>query len=322
MNELTFSTLPYQEFETPVKAQGKQYFGYAGLFNCSSDMDASITNSIYYVSLLDGYQKTLHFQVNRVVCQSIQARQSSLTLERGDFLYLWVEAGENNEVLNWRLFVSTLTLPEIYPAYQACSLFESFYQLFDLIHSIKTIPLRMFCRTLLADNALLLRFVSLPASKRHHHSFPSGLLAHSLECAFIAMQNVKVLPDLSITEKEVTVIAALLHDIGKTKTIGTQEHTALGRLLDHEQLSLMTIAEPLNQLNHYWPKGSETLQYLLTWNPRMEFCRFVGGNIIKAADQLSTSMSLRRMGFENKPAYHHFSKLKIGESNHFLNRLP
>lgn len=67
------------------------------------------------------------------------------------------------------------------------------------------------------DKTLMIAFVSIPASKRHHHSYPRGLLTHSLQCALITMQNMSAMNELTQSEREVTLVAALLHDVGKPK---------------------------------------------------------------------------------------------------------
>jgi putative nucleotidyltransferase with HDIG domain len=167
----------------------------------------------------------------------------------------------------------------------------------------------------------MIRWVALPASKRHHHSYPGGLLAHSLECAFIAEQNVGMLTELSTREKEVTILAALLHDIGKTQTLSMDGHTSTGRLIDHELLTLQVLAKPLEVLKKRWPDGAQTLQYLLTWKSSMGFCKFVGGNIIKFADQISTSASLRRMAFQDKPLHYRYASIQKSNYSAYLNRL-
>jgi hypothetical protein len=318
-NNLTFSTQPYQRYEVAVNSVGTQYLGYTGVFGSSLGCP---TGDVSYISLVDQSHQTIHFQVDSGTYQLIKNKLDSIHLEDREYLYLWVEESAEQQVENWRLFKTTLMLTELYPLYQESYGFESLYQLIELVESLKIIPLRMFCRQVLNNDQLLKSFVSLPASKRHHHSYPGGLLAHSLECALIVARNLEILHDISRSEKETTIVAALLHDIGKTQTLGCQQHTSIGQLLDHEQFSLLVLAEPLSQLTRYWPKGAETLQYLLTWNQKMGFCRFVGGNIIKLADQLSTSSALRRMAFDGKPDYYHFSNLKIGEQNHYLNRLP
>lgn len=163
--------------------------------------------------------------------------------------------------------------------------------------------------------------MTLPASKRHHHSFPYGLLSHSLECSSITAQNMLSLENVSVSEIEITIISALLHDIGKTQTLNLTEHTSTGRLINHEAFTLSVMANQLKNLTDNWQKGAETLQYLLTWKTNMGFCRFLGGNVMKLADQLSTSASLRRMDFTDKPSYHYFSTLKIGKKQHYINRL-
>jgi hypothetical protein len=297
---------------------GKQLIGYAGIFG----QDLGCTDYGWcQVSLVDQNYITHYIQVDSEDYADINQRYESLNLQNNESLYLWLEQGSDGSVLNWRLFKSTLTLEQLFPIYQACYDFDSLYQLFELVESLRVIPLRMFAREVLMDKSLMTAFVSIPASKRHHHSFPGGLLMHSLECALMTKQTVESLINVSIKEKEVAVVAALFHDVGKVKTIGPTQHTSTGRLIDHEQFTLMLLADPLNTLQEYWKEGAETLQYLLTWTDKQGVCRFVSGNAIKMADRLSTSASLRSMAFKDKPDYFHFAELSIGANKHYLNRL-
>jgi hypothetical protein len=297
---------------------GKQLIGYAGIFG----QDLGCTDYGWcQVSLVDQNYITHYIQVESEDYADINQRYESLNLQNNESLYLWLEQGNDGSVLNWRLFKSTLTLEQLFPIYQACYDFDSLYQLFELVESLRVIPLRMFAREVLMDKPLMTAFVSIPASKRHHHSFPGGLLMHSLECALMTQQTVESLIDVSRKEKEVAVIAALFHDVGKVKTIGPTQHTSTGRLIDHEQFTLMLLSEPLNTLEAYWEQGAETLQYLLTWTEKQGVCRFVSGNVIKMADRLSTSASLRSMAFQDKPEYFHFAELSIGANKHYINRL-
>jgi len=308
----------YNQQERQQIGHGKQRIGYAGIFG----QDLGCTNyGLCQVSLVVQNNMTHYIQVDSEDYTDINQRYENLHLNQNESLYLWIEQNTDGTLLNWRLFKSTLSLEQLFPIYQACYDFESLYQLIELIEGLKIIPLRMFAREVLMDKALITAFVSIPASKRHHHSYPGGLLTHSLECAFITMQNLNAMNELRQSEKEVTIIAALLHDIGKTQTLSIDQHTDLGRLLDHEQFTLLALSEPLKALSSYWCKGAETFQYLLTWKPSMGFCRYVGGNVIKLADQLSTSASLRQMAFDKKPSYYSFSQLKIGQNTHYINRL-
>jgi len=297
---------------------GKQLIGYAGIFG--QDLGCS-DYGWCQVSLIDQQHLTHYIQVDSKDYADINQRYESLNVQNNESLYLWVEQGSDGSVLNWRLLKSTLTLEQLFPIYQACYDFDSLYQLFELVESLKVIPLRMFAREVLMDKPLMTAFVSIPASKRHHHSFPGGLLMHSLECALMTQQTVESIINISTKEKEVAVIAALFHDVGKVKTIEPTQHTSTGRLIDHEQFTLMLLAEPINTLNEYWKEGAETLQYLLTWTERQGVCRFVSGNAIKMSDRLSTSASLRSMAFNDKPDYYHFAELNIGSNKNFLNRL-
>lgn len=98
-------------------------------------------------------------------------------------------------------------------------------------------------------------------------------------------------------------------------------HTQLGRLMDHELFTLQVLAKPLSLLSKRWQNGTQTLQYLLTWKSSMGFCKYIGGNIVKMADQISTSASLRRMAFQGKPEYFSFSPMQTGNSLNYFNRL-
>ncbi|MBN2864956.1 MAG: TraI domain-containing protein [Thiotrichales bacterium] len=305
--------------QTPLQVgQGKQRIGYAGIFG----QDLGCSNfGFCQVSLIDQDHLTHYIQVDNQDYIEINQRYESLHLTQNESLFLWLEQDTDGTVLNWRLFKSTLTLEQLFPIYQACYDFESLYQLFELVESLKVIPLRMFAREVLMDKPLMTAFVSIPASKRHHHSFPGGLLMHSLECALMTKQTVESIINISTKEQEVSVVAALFHDVGKVKTLGTTQHTSTGRLIDHEQFTLMLLVDPLNTLQEYWEQGAQTLQYLLTWKESHGVCRFVSGNAIKMADRLSTSASLRSMAFKDKPEYFHFTELSIGSQKHYLNRL-
>lgn len=297
---------------------GKQLIGYAGIFG--QDLGCS-DYGWCQISLVDHNYLTHYINVDTDSYVVITQRYENLNLQSTESLYLWVEQSTDGNVLNWRLFKSTLTLEQLFPIYQACYDFDSLYQLFELVESLRVIPMRMFTRQVLMDMSLMTAFVSIPASKRHHHSFPGGLLMHSLESALMTKQTVESLIDVSMKEKEVAVVAALFHDLGKVKTIGSTQHTSTGRLIDHEQFTLMLLSEPLNILGEFWEQGAETLQYLLTWKESQGVCRYVSGNAIKMADRLSTSASLRSMAFKDKPDYFHFAELSIGSNKHYLNRL-
>lgn len=320
MENLTFENgLSYHHHEIQISRTEKTHFGRTGLFGSTLGYP---TPQVNYISLVKSDGTTREFSVCLDTYTSIKQQQESIILKSNEFMYLWVSENIYGELEQWQLFKSGLTLDHLNQLYQKSYHFDSVIQFISLIENLRVKSLKTFGLEIMQNQELMEKFISIGASKNHHHSFPGGLLIHSLETAMITAQNIKLLPDeFSVHEREVTILAALFHDIGKTLTLGTQVHTNLGHMVHHDKLTLLVLANALVQLDKTWQKGAETLQYLLTWNPSDHYCKFVGGNIIKTADQLSTSWSLRRMAFADKPQYFNFSSIKTGLKTHYVNRL-
>lgn len=320
MNNINFDkNLSYKDHEIQISRTDKSHFGMTGLFGSTLGYPTAQVN---YISLVTSNGSSREFEVDLETYNLIKQRQEEMTLDAGENQYLWATENIYGNLENWHLFKSCLDFDYLNQFYQNCYHFDSVISLISLIENLKVHSLKNFCLEVLKDWELMKKFITIGASKRHHHSFPGGLLIHSLETAVITTQNIKLLPEeFSVHEKEVTIVAALFHDIGKTLTLGTQVHTNLGHMVHHDKLTLLVLANALVQLNTTWQKGAETLQYLLTWNPSEHYCKFVGGNIIKTSDQLSTSWSLRRMAFADKPQYFNFSSIKTGLKTHYVNRL-
>ena len=313
------NTLSYQNNEIQISRIDKTHFGLTGLFGSTLGYP---TDQINYISLVKHDGTSREFEVCLDTYTLIKQQQESMPLNSGEHLYLWVSENIYGVLEDWHLFKSSLDLSYLNNLYQKSYHFDSVIRLINLIESLQVDSLKVFCFEVLMDFELMEKFISIGASKRHHHSFPGGLLIHSLETAMITAQNIEILPeDFSKQEQEVTIVAALFHDIGKTLTLGTQAHTNMGHLIDHDKLTLFVLATPLVHLNDVWSKGAEALQYLLSWKQSDHYCKFVGGNILKTADQLSTSWSLRRMAFADKPEYFNFSSIKTGFQTHYVNRL-
>ncbi len=122
--------------------------------------------------------------------------------------------------------------------------------------------LREFVLKVLATDGLAFPFVSAPASLNHHHNYPGGLLQHSLEC----VQNVSQSGKFSELQKQMGIVAALFHDIGKILTLTSDmRRTTLGRTMDHDKLALEVLAPHLRWLDERWPEGGAQIRYLLTW---------------------------------------------------------
>ncbi|MEQ3657824.1 MAG: HDIG domain-containing metalloprotein [Glaciecola sp.] len=150
-----------------------------------------------------------------------------------------------------------------------CSIPGAVQMLCHLAASIQTRYLKEFLHEVLLQTEVGIRFIQCPASLRYHHSYQGGLLAHSLEVATAFCQN----NTLKQIDRDIGIVAALLHDIGKTQTLTPgQNRTAIGRLVDHDQLTLQICSSALetlsnkhngvaNHLCHIWTCESDGSRY-------------------------------------------------------------
>lgn len=162
-----------------------------------------------------------------------------------------------------------------------------------LLGQLKIQALRQFIGDVLADDAIAFPFVSCPASLSYHHNYPGGLLRHSIECAQMVERYKEFAPD----KKELGMVAALFHDIGKTLTMTPQMRlTSLGRSLDHDKLTLEVLAPFLRRLDHNWHAGASELRYLMTWRPGRRdsgIPKTPLANVVLAADRVSAGVDGR-----------------------------
>jgi 3'-5' exoribonuclease len=88
-------------------------------------------------------------------------------------------------------------------------------------------------------------FFQAPASLNHHHNYAGGLLAHTVEVAEI----VSTLPLKTQIEKDLAITGAILHDIGKVKSLdGRMKRLETGHWVDHSALTLEICAFGLSNL--------------------------------------------------------------------------
>ncbi|MCU7958605.1 MAG: TraI domain-containing protein [gamma proteobacterium symbiont of Bathyaustriella thionipta] len=153
--------------------------------------------------------------------------------------------------------------------------------------------LQQFVANVFADAEVLQSFLSIPASRHHHHAYPGGLFIHSVDAAWKVFRN----PALTESEKPVAVVAALLHDIGKVSThTRSGEYTATGYYVDHEALTLTVLDEALGRLDEQDPRTALLLRHHLTWSPRKQpIPRAIGAAWVRTADQASAAGEMRRL---------------------------
>ena len=153
--------------------------------------------------------------------------------------------------------------------------------------------LRQFVFDVFSDDSIAFPFVACPASLRYHHNYPGGLLQHSIEC----VQMVERYQEFPPEKKELGMVAALFHDIGKILTMTPQMgRTTLGAALDHDKLTLEILSPHLRRLDESWPQEAVQLRYLMTWRPgRRDYGipKTPLANAVLAADRVSAGIGER-----------------------------
>jgi len=169
-----------------------------------------------------------------------------------------------------------------------------------LLGQISHPALKQFLCDVLSDDGIVFPFVSSPASLKYHHNYPGGLLRHSIECAQMVERYQEFEPD----KKQLGMVAALFHDIGKILTFTPQMRlTSLGKTINHDKLTLEVLAPYLQSFDQAWPEGAAELRYLMTWRPGMRdsgIPKTPLANAVLAADRVSAGLgdqdSTRSMG--------------------------
>ncbi|NOT13094.1 MAG: HD domain-containing protein [Methylococcaceae bacterium] len=206
------------------------------------------------------------------------------------------------QVEHWVVIPQLVALSGLSYWYQATHCAATLDRILALIHRIEIPALQTWLIRVLRHREIAQPFFQLPASRQHHHSHPGGLLLHSVECAEWVERIAKV--SLSRKEAALAVTTALLHDLGKIETL---RNTDLGRMVEHEVLSLTLLEPLLGELEKSWSQGAHALRQMLSWSSTSgKFPKFPGMLLVKMADQYSTALSARDMAFADRPAHYYW----------------
>lgn len=179
----------------------------------------------------------------------------------------------------------------------------------SVMESIGNEALRIFVRSILADDSIALRFISLPASGKHHHSHAGGLLEHSLSCADI-VSRFHEFPQHML---ELGIIGALFHDIGKIHSYsedGARLNSAY--VLDHDDLTLEVLANHLKLLDTHCKDAGTALRYIWSWRRNRHSRRIPLITISEAvllADHISAGLSAEDLAFRDSQEWRQTAKL-------------
>lgn len=220
-------------------------------------------------------------------------------------------------ITNWQVIQTPYSLDTLDRLYKSTEQPEALDRLWGILHRIPVPCLQKWLSDLFAHPRLSLPFVQVPASHNHHHSHAGGLLLHSVECA----EWVERMATGTLNSKEaaLSIVAALLHDLGK---IETMNHSGFSQMVPHEVLSLTLLEPALSKLQTQWPQGAYALRQMLTWSTLSEkFPKLPGALLVKMADQYSTALSARNKAFQALPEHYYWASLKTSYSVQFFNRI-
>jgi len=150
--------------------------------------------------------------------------------------------------------------------------------------------LKQFLIRVFNDTSIIDDFSTAPASRAHHHAFIGGLMVHSVDVAWKLFNQ----HHFSSRERYLGVVAGLLHDLGKIKTLTKDmTRTQVGSVIDHDLLTLEILSPHLRWLDEYDLEMAISLRSLLTWKPQ-KYDPIPTLDIyeaLKAADRMSCGVS-------------------------------
>jgi 3'-5' exoribonuclease len=198
------------------------------------------------------------------------------------------------------------TLPRLY-----CPNKDVFNKLINTARSLENPPLKRFVCRVLNQGQVFQTFLQAPASTKYHHSYPGGLVEHSVEVACI-INNIELYR--SPTEKELAIVGGLLHDVGKVRSYNSFGNMSLnGKLTDHNAQTLEICADALKELDSDNYKLAEALRHIWTCSsPGSRYGRpskFAIAHVVSTADRISAEFGNENAAFASAPTNQNLAKL-------------
>ncbi len=137
---------------------------------------------------------------------------------------------------------------DLMPVNESVEIDELTKELRRRIDSIRDIHLRKLVDAFFDDAEFYSAFINSPAAQKIHHNHQHGLLQHTLEMLRILDAVCSIYPDIN---RDLIVVGALLHDVGKIKEIkadlaGNIEYTDDGKLIGHVTLGAMMVTSKMD----------------------------------------------------------------------------
>jgi 3'-5' exoribonuclease len=136
-------------------------------------------------------------------------------------------------------------------------------RLLQLLETLANPHLRQLMQAFVADPEFLDKFRTAPAAKSMHHVYLGGLLEHSLAIAALVDDVAARYPEL---DRDLLIVGALLHDVGKVEELTYQrsfDYSDSGKLLGHITLGVEMVDGKLRQLADFPKPLAVHLKHLL-----------------------------------------------------------
>jgi len=133
----------------------------------------------------------------------------------------------------------------------------------ELLGTLRNPHLSRLMQLFVDDAEFVQKFSTAPAAKSMHHVYLGGLLEHSLAISALVDDVSARYPEL---DRDLLVVGALLHDVGKTEELTYRrsfDYSDEGKLLGHIMLGVEMVDERLRQLPEFPKPLAVHLKHLL-----------------------------------------------------------
>lgn len=167
-------------------------------------------------------------------------------------------------------------------------------ELHRLLASIRPGPLHDLARAFVEAPYFHL-FCQAPAAQYYHHHREGGLLEHSLGTARIVLKMADLHPEI---DRDLALLGALLHDVGKVKEMQMQdsiEYTDEGKLLGHIVLGIQMLEHLMDNIQMDRVVRTKILHMIASHHGRHEWQspkkpQFLEAKVLHLADMMDAEI--------------------------------
>lgn len=167
-------------------------------------------------------------------------------------------------------------------------------ELHRLLASIRPGPLHDLARAFMEAPYFQL-FCQAPAAQYYHHHQEGGLLQHSLGTARIVLKMAELHPEI---DRDLVLLGALLHDVGKVKEMQMQdsiEYTDEGKLLGHIVLGIQMLEHLMDGIQMDRVARTKILHMIASHHGRHEWQspkkpQFLEAKVLHLADMMDAEI--------------------------------